>query len=665
MAVINHVQCEACKKWRLVPDGVDMNDIDAYEMWDCSKRAWHTDKPMTCAYVDPADAPAAAEVAGAVAVAAAAPAVAMVVDDVAAAAAAAEASTPAPGAGTQNSPLPQLADFVVYLHALVVLADAPSLAKKPGPLKRALSTAALKSASPAASAAGYRAELAAAVRRLCEEAVRREMGISAALLATAPSSSRDSFAAALDIADEESLRRFVADRSAVTNPIGSLFYKWEASRMRRPATSALLDAAVGVYMDRPGNEASEALLTSAKNREGLRTLAANDAAIVQLGVSARTAAAAAPAVAAGGSGAARAAPHPPPAHTASPPPLPPASLLAENIGKAHHILRERGFTSAIFRHSESAGGASASAAAAPAGGAGGDDGVPNAIREFDRVIAQLRREFLRSVSTRAVSDGRAAATVSKRGKLEGTEAFEARRARALPIAALAAYRSRVPFLRFQFLRAGAASDVDAGGICKALQKLEIGIAGAELLTPRLRLFISTDVAEALVGVGALGGSAALSAVEAVDAAPAVAAAASSAGGAAAGSGGGGGGGGGGLVLDGLLQRSHTWFFAGAVLHSFRDAMSRFHELDAAPAFLRLHEMTRGHTIVPVPVAVAAAAGAGAASGAAAAAAVASDADRGADEPDDSDASESFSSASDDSDRESAPGEIGEGDSDDD
>ena len=123
--------------------------------------------------------------------------------------------------------------------------------------------------------------------------------------------------------------------------------------MRRPATSALLDAAVGVFMGRPGNEASEALLASAKNREGLRTLAANDENIVSLGASARAAAAApVPAAATGGSGAASSAPPPPPAHAASPPPLPPASQLAENIGKAHYILRENGMTGAIFRFSE-------------------------------------------------------------------------------------------------------------------------------------------------------------------------------------------------------------------------------------------------------------------------------------------------------------------------
>ena len=228
-------------------------------------------------------------------------------------------------------------------------------------------------------------------------------------------------------------------------------------------------------------------------------------------------------------------------------------------------------------------------------------------------------------------DGRAAVKDSKRGKSEGDEAFEARCARALPIAALAAYRSRVPFLRFQFLREGAESDVGASGICKALAKLELAIGGKELLTPRLRLFICTDIADALVGVGALGCSAAPSAVEAVDASSAGDAAAGSGGGGGGGGGGGdgGGGGGGSSALDGLLQRSHTWFFAGAVLHSFRAAMSRFHELDAAPAFLRLHEMTRGHTIVP---AAAAAATAGAAIGD----------DRSAAEPDDSDASASIS-----------------------
>ena len=159
MAVVNYVQCEVCQKWRIVPDDVDMSAVDAHEEWDCSKRTWSREYALNCDYVDPADAPAVAEAAGTAAAAAAAaahaPAAAaavVVVDEAAAAAAAAAASVPAPGAGSRNSPLPQLAAFLVYLHALVVLADNPSLAKKPGPLKRALSAAVLKSASPAASA---------------------------------------------------------------------------------------------------------------------------------------------------------------------------------------------------------------------------------------------------------------------------------------------------------------------------------------------------------------------------------------------------------------------------------------------------------------------------------------------------------------------------------
>ena len=91
----------------------------------------------------------------------------------------------------------------------------------------------------------------------------------------------------------------------------------------------------------------------------------------------------------------------------------------------------------------------------------------------------------------------------KRGTREGDEAFEARGARALPIAAVAANRSRVPFLRFQFLCAGANSDVDTGGIAKRSLSSKPPMEDEDL--PCLRLFISTDVAGALVGVGALGG----------------------------------------------------------------------------------------------------------------------------------------------------------------
>ena len=54
--------------------------------------------------------------------------------------------------------------------------------------------------------------------------------------------------------------------------------------------------------------------------------------------------------------------------------------------------------------------------------------------------------------------------------------------------ALLAYRSRVPFLRFQSLREGAAGDVYTGGVSKALVKLDVAICCDELI--KLHLLIA-------------------------------------------------------------------------------------------------------------------------------------------------------------------------------